>query len=55
MYLTGSELLGACITCRLGSEEEIVHVCILGRFSCVQFFATLWAIACQAPLYVGIL
>ena len=24
--------------------------CMLSRFSCVQLFATLWAVACQGPL-----
>ena len=24
-------------------------------FSCVQLFVTLWAVACQAPLYMGFL
>ena len=27
--------------------------CTLGRFSHVQFFETLWTVACQAPLSVG--
>ena len=30
-----------------------VHVCILSRFSHVQFFVTLGTIACQAPLSMG--
>ena len=30
-----------------------VHVCILSRFSHVQFFVTLCTIACQAPLSMG--
>ena len=25
-------------------------MCVLNRFSCVQLFATLWTVACQAPL-----
>ena len=28
-------------------------MCILSHFSCVQLFATLWAVACQAPLSMG--
>ena len=28
-------------------------VCVLSYFSCVQFFVTLWTVACQAPLSVG--
>ena len=30
-----------------------VCVCTLNRFSRVQLFATLWTVACQAPLSVG--
>ena len=26
---------------------------MLSHFSCVQLFATLWTVACQAPLSVG--
>ena len=29
-----------------------MFVCILGHFSCAPLFATLWTIACQAPLSV---
>ena len=29
------------------------QVCLLSRFSCVQLFETLWAIACQPPLSMG--
>ena len=29
------------------------HVCILSRFSLVWLFATLWTLACQAPLSTG--
>ena len=28
-------------------------LCMLSHFSCVQLFATLWTIACQAPLSMG--
>ena len=28
-------------------------VCTFSRFSCVQLFATLWTVACQAPLSMG--
>ena len=31
------------------------HCCVLSRFSCVRLFATLWTIAHQALLFVGIL
>ena len=27
-------------------------MCVLSRFSCIQLFATLWAVAHQAPLSV---
>ena len=30
-----------------------MHVCMLSCFSCVQLFATLWTVACQAPLSTG--
>ena len=29
------------------------HVCVLSCFSCVQLFATLGTVACQAPLSMG--
>ena len=31
----------------------LVCVCMLSCFSHVQFFVTLWTIACQSPLFVG--
>ena len=27
--------------------------CLLSCFSCIRLFATLWTVACQAPLSVG--
>ena len=30
-----------------------VYVCVLIRFGHVQFFATLWTLACKAPLSMG--
>ena len=30
-----------------------MHVCLLSRCSCVGPFATLWTVACQAPLSIG--
>ena len=30
-----------------------IFVCMLSHFSHVQLFATLWTIACQAPLSMG--
>ena len=35
------------------SANRSVHVCVLSHFSHVQLFATLWIVACQAPLSVG--
>ena len=29
------------------------HVCVLSHFSRVQLFATLWTVACRAPLSMG--
>ena len=34
------------------SQCRVYGVCVLSRFSCVQLFATLWIIACQAPLSI---
>ena len=31
----------------------MVLVCVLNHFSLVQLFATLWAVACHAPLSMG--
>ena len=31
-----------------------MYVCMLSRFSHVQLFATLWTVACQAPLSMGL-
>ena len=30
-----------------------VHACVPSNFSCVQHSATLWTVACQAPLSLG--
>ena len=30
-----------------------MHACVLSHFSGIQFCATLWTVACQAPLSVG--
>ena len=30
-------------------------VCMLSPFGCIQLFATLWIVALQAPLFLGIL
>ena len=29
------------------------YACMLGRFSRVRLFATLWTVACQVPLFMG--
>ena len=34
-------------------EEECVHAFVLSHLSHVQLFATLWTVACQAPLSMG--
>ena len=31
-----------------------LHVCVLSHFSRVRLFATLWTVACQAPLSMGL-
>ena len=33
--------------------SECMHTCMLSRFSCVQFFVSLWTVACQTPLCMG--
>ena len=35
------------------SYSTCVHACVLSCLSHVQLFATLWTVACQAPLYRG--
>ena len=35
---------------RAATGKKVLHLCIQGRFSCVQLFATLWTVACQASL-----
>ena len=40
---------GSCLAWR----GVVVSVCVLSHFSCVWFFATPWAVACQAPLSMG--
>ena len=32
-----------------------MYACVLTHFSCVQLFVTLWTVALQAPLSMGIL
>ena len=32
-----------------------MHACVLTHFSCVRLFVTLWTVALQAPLSMGIL
>ena len=49
----------ALITNCLGKSPFVAFVCVcvcacaLSHFSCVQLFATLWTVACQAPLSMG--
>ena len=42
--LTGEELPQA---------KKVLHLCMQGHFGCVQQFATLWTMACQASLFRG--
>ena len=44
----------AC-TCLLCVNDDCVRACVLSHFSCIQLFATLWAVAHQPPLSMGIL
>ena len=34
-------------------QNKCVCVCVLGRFSHVLFFAILWTVACQVPVFMG--
>ena len=38
----------------LEDSEKLGFACVLSHFSHVQLFATLWAVACQAPLSMGL-
>ena len=38
---------------RAYSQFCSLNVCMLNHFSCVRLFATLWTVACQAPLCMG--
>ena len=43
-------------TCKMGIIPfalMVICVCVLSRFNHVQFFATPWTVACQAPLSMG--
>ena len=33
--------------------KYLACACMLSHFNSVQLFATLWTVACQAPLYMG--
>ena len=39
----------------LNIKFNIIHACIISYFSCVRLFVTLWTIAYQAPLSMGIM
>ena len=41
------------ITLPLFFLRGTMHACVFSRFSCIWFFATLWTVACQAPLPMG--
>ena len=34
-------------------DGERIYSCMLSCFSCIRLFATLWTVACQAPLPMG--
>ena len=38
---------------KIMAPSPIVHACVWSHFSSVQLFATLWTVACQAPLSMG--
>ena len=43
-------------TCKMGIIPfalMVICMCVLSRFNHVQFFATPWTVACQAPLSMG--
>ena len=53
-------LISSWITCRYRIFSAIlpgtiVHACMLSRFNHVRLCATLWTVACQAPLSMGFL
>ena len=48
-----SVFIGHCILSESGIFLKALHVCLLSRFSRVWLFATLWTVACQAPLSMG--
>ena len=35
-------------------QKKVLSLCRQGRFGCVQLFATLWTVACQASLSGGL-
>ena len=49
----GSEQISRCLFYNESSLPLPIHVCVSAQlFSLVQFFATLWTVACQAPVSV---
>ena len=40
-------------TCLRDWTTTTIYVYVLRYFSCVQIFATLWTVTCQAPLFMG--
>ena len=50
---TSSVSTGHCILSESGIFLKALRACLLSRFSHVWLFATLWTIACQAPLSMG--
>ena len=49
-WVTIRQLYTSCSNPFLVTGQMCVCVCVVSRFSCVWFFATLWTVACQVPL-----
>ena len=52
-------LVGTIVPSTFKGCMKVIHTkrscgCVLSRFSCVQLCVTPWAIACQAPLSMGL-
>ena len=42
-----------CLPGTIARCQSAMHVCVLSRFGRVRLSATLWTMACQAPLSMG--
>ena len=49
----GCRILGDYVTTDSFSKTYPVLACVLNHVSCARLFATLWTVACQAPLSIG--